>query len=115
SPEAAARSAAMASYLRSGEINAALTKDGELGVVAPSEWDRTLTNKLVEISPARQLFNVISTEKAAFKKVYNILSMLITAGYFYAHREDLGRAENAAVPVNAHNLLDLHRKRPALK
>ncbi|WP_371807056.1 hypothetical protein, partial [Snodgrassella communis] len=101
-------------YLRSGEINAALTKDGELGVVAPSEWDRTLTNKLVEISPARQLFNVISTEKAAFKKVYNILSMLITAGYFYAHREDLGRAENAAVPVNAHNLLDLHRKRPAL-
>ncbi|PIT17860.1 head-tail connector protein [Snodgrassella alvi] len=41
-----------------------------------------------------------------------ILSMLITAGYFYAHREDLGRAENAAVPVNAHNLLDLHRKRP---
>ncbi|WP_100102504.1 phage major capsid protein [Snodgrassella communis] len=72
SPEAAARSAAMASYLRSGEINAALTKDGELGVVAPSEWDRTLTNKLVEISPARQLFNVISTEKAAFKKVYNL-------------------------------------------
>lgn len=44
-----------------------------------------------------------------------ILSMLITAGYFYAHREDLGRAENAAVPVNAHNLLDLHRKRPILK
>lgn len=72
SPEAAARSAAMASYLRSGQINAALTKDGDLGVVAPSEWDRTLTNKLVEISPARQLFSVISTEKATFKKVYNV-------------------------------------------
>ncbi|WP_239424222.1 phage major capsid protein [Snodgrassella communis] len=72
SPEAAARSAAMASYLRSGEINAALTKDGNIGVVAPSEWDRTVTNKLVEISPARKLFNVKATEKAAFTKVYNL-------------------------------------------
>ncbi|PIT06829.1 phage major capsid protein [Snodgrassella communis] len=114
SPEAAARSAAMASYLRTGTVSADLTKDSDLGVVAPVEWDRTMTDKLVEISPARQLFNVIQTEKAGYKKVYNILSMLITAGYFYAHREDLGRAENAAVPVNAHNLLDLHRKRPAL-
>lgn len=41
-----------------------------------------------------------------------ILSMLITAGYFYKHREDMGRAENAVVPSNAHDLLDLHRKRP---
>lgn len=71
-PDAALKSAAMAQYLRTGEVNAAaLTKEGELGVVAPSEWDRTLTDKLVEISPARQLFNVIPTEKASFKKVYN--------------------------------------------
>ncbi|PIT14012.1 phage major capsid protein [Snodgrassella alvi] len=72
SPEAMAQSAAMVSYLRSGEVNAALTKDGNLGVVAPSEWDRTVTNKLVEISPARQLFNVKTTDNASFKKVYNL-------------------------------------------
>ncbi|KDN13141.1 Phage major capsid protein [Snodgrassella communis] len=72
SPEAAARSAAMASYLRTGTVSAALTKDSDLGVVAPVEWDRTMTDKLVEISPARQLFNVIQTEKAGYKKVYNL-------------------------------------------
>lgn len=72
SPEAAEQSAAMASYLRSGQISAALTKEGELGVVAPTEWDRTVTNKLIEVSPGRRLFSVMPTSKASFKKVYNL-------------------------------------------
>lgn len=72
SPEAAEQSAAMASYLRSGQISAALTKEGELGVVAPTEWDRTVTNKLIEVSPGRQVFSVMPTSKASFKKVYNL-------------------------------------------
>ena len=40
--------------------------------LAPIEWDRTITNKLVEVSPMRQIAQVQSISGAGFKKVFNL-------------------------------------------
>jgi HK97 family phage major capsid protein len=67
-------SAAFAAHIRKGEVQASLNKgaDDEGGYTAPSEWDRTISNKLIEISPMRQIATVVSTGKSAFKKLVNL-------------------------------------------
>lgn len=42
-------------------------------------------------------------------------AILMTFGFFYENREDVGHNNTAAaIPVNAHRLLDQHRKRPGV-
>ncbi|MFJ3316123.1 phage major capsid protein [Herbaspirillum huttiense] len=65
---------AFQSHMRSGDIQAALSKgsaeDG--GYTTPVEWDRTITDKLVLISPIRAIASVMSTSKAGFSKLFNV-------------------------------------------
>ena len=54
------------------EVRAAATKtDGEGGYLAPVEWDRTLTNKLKQVSQMRLYSSVISISGAGFKKAFS--------------------------------------------
>lgn len=67
-------SAAFAAFIKTGEVNASLNKttDGDGGYLAPSEWDRTITDKLVEVSPMREIATVQTTSVGAFKKLFNL-------------------------------------------
>jgi HK97 family phage major capsid protein len=61
-------------YFRKGsEINASLKKapDTDGGYLAPVEWDRTILDKLVEISPMRQICGQITIPGTSFKKLFN--------------------------------------------
>jgi HK97 family phage major capsid protein len=55
------------------EVNASLDKGvaTEGGFLAPTEWDRTLTDKLVLISPFRQIATVQQIGVGAFSKLFN--------------------------------------------
>lgn len=61
-------------FMRDGGIRASLNKttDGDGGYLAPSEWDRTITDKLVEVSPMRAIATVIRTTTGSFKKLVNL-------------------------------------------
>lgn len=61
-------------HFKKGEIHAALNKGAsdEGGYLAPSEWDRTIADKLVLVSPMRQICLVQPTSKANFKKLFNL-------------------------------------------
>ncbi|HEV7345479.1 MAG TPA: phage major capsid protein [Devosia sp.] len=61
-------------HFRKGDVNAALNKgaDDEGGYLAPVEWDRTITDELVEISPMRQIAQVINIGGAGFKRLFNL-------------------------------------------
>ncbi|WP_310619679.1 phage major capsid protein [Flexibacterium corallicola] len=65
---------AFEAHVRAGEIQASLSKgtDEKGGYVTPIEWDRTITDKLVEISPMRQVCGVISTSKDGYSKLLNL-------------------------------------------
>lgn len=60
-------------HMKRGEIQAALNKgtaaDG--GFTAPTEWDRTITDRLVQVSPMRQLATVQTISGNAFSKLFN--------------------------------------------
>jgi HK97 family phage major capsid protein len=60
-------------HMKRGDIQASLSKgtaaDG--GFTAPTEWDRTITDKLVQVSPMRQLATVQSISGNAFSKLFN--------------------------------------------
>lgn len=62
--------------LRSGEIRAAgeyATGDDERGgYTAPIEWDRSITDKRVEISPMRRFASVQTVTGQGFKRLYNL-------------------------------------------
>ncbi len=64
---------AFKAHMRKGDVQAAMTKgtDADGGYLAPVEWDRTITNKLKEISPIRANARVISITGAGFKKLFN--------------------------------------------
>ncbi len=66
-------SASFRSHMRKGDVQAALNKgaDDEGGHLAPVEWDRTIINRLVEISPMRQIADVQKVGKSGFKKLIN--------------------------------------------
>ncbi|WP_321968781.1 phage major capsid protein [Paraburkholderia tropica] len=65
---------AFKAHVKKGEINAALNKgaDEQGGYLTPVEWDRTIIDKLVLISPMRQLAQVQSVSKAGFSKLFNM-------------------------------------------
>ena len=65
---------AFRAHFRKGEIQASLNKgaDDEGGYLAPVEWDRTITDKLVEVSPMRQIASVQTISTAGFKKLFNL-------------------------------------------
>lgn len=61
-------------HVKRGDVNAALNKgaDEQGGYLTPIEWDRSIINKLVLISPMRQLCQVLSVSKAGFSKLVNM-------------------------------------------
>lgn len=67
-------SEAFQAHFRIGDISANLNKgtDSEGGYLAPSEWDRTITDKLVEVSPMRQISMIQPSSKSSFKKLFNL-------------------------------------------
>ena len=66
-------SAAFQAHMRKGDVQAALNKgaaeDG--GYTSPVEWDRTITDKLVIVSPMRALCTVQKVGGDGYKKLVN--------------------------------------------
>ena len=73
-PADAEYSGAFSAHFRKGEVQAAMNKgvadDG--GYLAPVEWDRTITDRLVILSDMRQLANVVSCSGAGLTKLFNM-------------------------------------------
>lgn len=67
-------SEAFAAHFKKGDVQAALNKGAadEGGYLAPVEWDRTITDELVEVSPMRQIAQVQTIAGAGFKKLFNL-------------------------------------------
>lgn len=74
-------SAAFSAHVKRGEVQAALNKGtaGEGGYVAPVEWDRTITDRLVEFSPLRALCSVQTISNNGFSKLFAAAG--ITSGW----------------------------------
>lgn len=66
-------SEAFHAHFKKGEVMADLNKgaDGEGGYLTPVEWDRTITDTLVEISPMRALAQVQPVGGNGFTKLFN--------------------------------------------
>ena len=64
---------AFKAHMRRGDISAAMSVGtaSEGGYLAPVEWDRTVTNKLKQISPIRANSQVITISGTGFSRVYN--------------------------------------------
>lgn len=67
-------SKAFAMHVRKGDVQASLNKGAaaEGGFLAPTEWDRTITDKLILVSPMRQLARVQQISTAGFSKLFNL-------------------------------------------
>lgn len=65
---------AFQAHFRGGDVQAALNKgtDSEGGYLAPVEWDRTVTDKLVEVSPMRQFASIQRISGTSYKKLFNL-------------------------------------------
>ncbi|MCU1196145.1 phage major capsid protein [Stenotrophomonas maltophilia] len=65
---------AFRAHFRKGEVQAALNKgaDNEGGYLAPVEWDRTITDRLVILSDMRQLATVQPCSGAGLTKLFNM-------------------------------------------
>ncbi|MER2507457.1 phage major capsid protein [Amaricoccus sp.] len=65
---------AFRAHMRRGDVQASLNKGAasEGGYLAPVEWDRTITDKLVIVSPMRQLAASISISGAGYTKLFNL-------------------------------------------
>lgn len=65
---------AFRAHFKKGEIQASLNKGAadEGGYLAPVEWDRTITDKLVLVSPMRALANVQPVSGAGHTKLFNM-------------------------------------------
>jgi len=61
-------------HMRKGEVQAAMNKGEaeEGGYLTPVEWDRTITDRLREESPMRELAQVQVTSKAGWTKLFNM-------------------------------------------
>lgn len=70
----AVHSKAFLAHMRSGDVQASLKKspDSDGGYLAPVEWDRSITDKLVNVSPMRQISTAVSIEGAGFSKLFNL-------------------------------------------
>jgi HK97 family phage major capsid protein len=60
-------------HMKRGDVSASLNKGvaQEGGYLAPIEWDRTITERLVLVSPMRQVATVQPMSTAGFKKLFN--------------------------------------------
>jgi len=65
---------AFRAHFRKGEVQASLNKGvaDEGGYLAPVEWDRSITDRLVIVSDMRQLANVQPCSGAGLTKLYNM-------------------------------------------
>lgn len=65
---------AFMAHIRKGDVQASLNKgaDAEGGYLAPREWDRTITDKLVILSEMRSLATVQTISGNGFKKLFNL-------------------------------------------
>jgi HK97 family phage major capsid protein len=65
---------AFMAHMKRGEVMAALTKgaDADGGFLAPREWDRTITDKLIIVSEMRGIASVMTIGNAGFSKLYNL-------------------------------------------
>lgn len=65
---------AFRAHFRKGEVQASLNKGAsdEGGYLAPVEWDRTITDKLIEVSAMRQIAGVQTISGTAFTKLFNL-------------------------------------------
>lgn len=65
---------AFQAHMRKGDVQASLNKgaatDG--GYTVPIEWDRTITDKLIIVSPMRDLCSVQSVSGAGYSKLINL-------------------------------------------
>jgi len=61
-------------HMKRGEVQAALNKGAadEGGYLAPTEWDRTITDKLIEVSPMRAIATVQTISGNGFTKLFNL-------------------------------------------
>lgn len=66
-------SAAFSMHMKRGEVQASLNKGAadQGGYLAPTEWDRTVGDKLVLVSPMRSLATVQSISTNGFSKLFN--------------------------------------------
>ncbi|RAH99201.1 phage major capsid protein [Acuticoccus sediminis] len=64
---------AFRAHFRKGDVKAALNKGAadEGGYLAPVEWDRTITDQLVQVSPMRSIAAVQQISTAGFTKLFN--------------------------------------------
>lgn len=117
---------AFRAHFSKGEVQASLNKgaDSEGGYLAPVEWDRTITDALVEVSPMRSIASVQTISTAGFTKLFNLRgtgsgwvgetdarpesntptfgSMTITTGEIYANPgATQGMLDDAAVDLEA--------------
>lgn len=60
-------------YTRKGSVQASLSSgsDPDGGYTAPTEWDRTITDKLKLVSPMRRICRVQTVSVGAFSKLFN--------------------------------------------
>jgi len=65
---------AFRAHFAKGDVQAALNKgaDAEGGYLTPVEWDRTITDKLVEVSAMRQYATVQPVSGTGFTKLFNM-------------------------------------------
>lgn len=60
-------------HMKRGDVNAALNKGvaTEGGYLAPVEWDRTITDRLIQVSPMRSICAIQTIGGAGFTKLFN--------------------------------------------
>lgn len=65
---------ALKAMVRDGNISAAYSvgSDPDGGLTAPVEWDRTITDKRIEVSPMRRFASIQTVTGAGFKRLYNM-------------------------------------------
>lgn len=65
---------AFKAHIQKGTVQAALNKGqaAEGGFTAPTEWDRTITDRLVEVSPMRRICSVQTISTGSFSKLFNM-------------------------------------------
>lgn len=64
---------AFRAHFARGDVQASLNKGqaSEGGYLAPIEWDRTITDRLVQVSPIRGIASVQSISTAGYSKLFN--------------------------------------------
>jgi HK97 family phage major capsid protein len=85
-------------HMRRGDVQASMNKGAaaEGGFFAPIEWDRTVGDKLVRISPMRQLAKVQQISGNSFTKLFNLKGTV--SGWV---GETTARPETATVTVGS--------------